>query len=315
MGGRAKGVAADGAHELELGATWFWADMQPELTALFAELGVPTFDQPTGRLLVEAHQGEPAWAFDYPYVDGQRVAGGMSALARALASRLDKDKIKINQKVESVSLLSDGISVKAQSDEFAGGQILLAVPPRLAVSTIAFTPSLPEKTADEWANTATWMAPHAKFIAQYERPFWRDKGLSGDARSQVGPLAEIHDISAEAGSFGALFGFVGVPFATRKQAGEEALLKLCQAQLVRLYGKQAANPVAVYFKDWAADPLTATEADHRAAHTHPDAPTAAVTGEWQDRLTGIASEFSPNFSGYLAGAVEAARLAVAGENV
>jgi len=41
------------------------------------------------------------------------------------------------------------------------------------------------------------------------------------------------------------------------------------------------------------------------------APAAsAVSGRWCGRLTGIASEWSPQFPGYLAGAVEAARLGV-----
>ncbi len=37
------------------------------------------------------------------------------------------------------------------------------------------------------------MAGHAKVVALYERPFWREQGLSGDAISHCGTLAEIHD--------------------------------------------------------------------------------------------------------------------------
>jgi hypothetical protein len=35
------------------------------------------------------------------------------------------------------------------------------------------------------------MAPHAKYLAIYEKPFWRDLGLSGEARSTVGVLGEF----------------------------------------------------------------------------------------------------------------------------
>lgn len=31
-------------------------------------------------------------------------------------------------------------------------------------------------------------------FAIYDRPFWREAGLSGTAQSMVGPLAEIHDV-------------------------------------------------------------------------------------------------------------------------
>ncbi|KFA90172.1 hypothetical protein Q664_29805 [Archangium violaceum Cb vi76] len=56
-----------------------------------------------------------------------------------------------------------------------------------------------------WQHTATWMAPHAKYVAVFDEPFWRRLGLSGEARSRVGPLAEVHDAS-DCGGEAALFG-------------------------------------------------------------------------------------------------------------
>lgn len=43
------------------------------------------------------------------------------------------------------------------------------------------------------------MAPHAKFVALYDRAFWRAAGPSGMAQSRVGPMAEVHDASSEPG--------------------------------------------------------------------------------------------------------------------
>jgi len=44
---------------------------------------------------------------------------------------------------------------------------------------------------------------------------------------------------------------------------------------------------------------------------HPEPPDSVVpTGPWKDRLTGIASEWSVRFPGYLAGAVDAAQRGV-----
>lgn len=57
-------------------------------------------------------------------------------------------------------------------------QVIAAVPPRL-LAKISFTPDLTPDTLQRWRDAATWMAPHAKFIAAYERPFWREAGLSG----------------------------------------------------------------------------------------------------------------------------------------
>lgn len=71
---------------------------------------------------------------------------------------------------------------------------------------------MPATTIERWAETPTWMAPHAKYIALYDHPFWREAGLSGMAQSHVGPMAEIHDASDSNGS-AALFEFIGLPVA------------------------------------------------------------------------------------------------------
>ncbi|MBH5329935.1 FAD-dependent oxidoreductase [Eikenella sp. S3360] len=307
-GGRAAGYDLGDGHALELGATWFWADFQPELAALIRELGLAVFDQPTGKLLVETSAREVS-AADYPYVDGQRIAGGMSKLPDTLAGYLKKENVQLGQKVVAVKQVSDGIEVQTESHTFRGGKLWIAIPPRLAAQ-IAFTPALPEGLLNEWRNTPTWMAPHAKFIALFDRPFWRERGLSGNGRSYAGPMVEIHDISNQDDTFGALFGFVGVPYAARSRLKNGELETLCRAQLVRLFGEEAQSRLQTAFiKDWAAEPLTAAPADLSGSPDHPHAPrNAPASGAWAGRLTGVSAEFSPNFPGYLAGAVEAVRL-------
>jgi monoamine oxidase len=74
-----------------------------------------------------------------------------------------------------------------------------------------------------------------------------------------------------------------------------------------MFGAQAAQPKAEFVKDWAADPLTATAADLTGSAGHGAAPAAtAASGAWRGCLAGIASEWSPRFSGYVAGAIDAA---------
>lgn len=154
------------------------------------------------------------------------------------------------------------------------------------------------------------MAPHAKYVAMYDAPFWRDQGLSGSARSALGPMAEIHDVSMP-GGHAALFGFVGVPARVRRTVTEAELRAHCRAQLGRLFGERAATPVADALKDWAQDALTATATDQDSGGQHGEAPPrCADHGPWQGCLTGIGSEWSQPFPGYLAGAVDAAALGV-----
>jgi monoamine oxidase len=213
--------------------------------------------------------------------------------------------------VRSACLTNEQIDLDAEDSQghittYGAERVLLAVPPRLAVANIEFVPALPDVLSREWRNTATWMAPHAKYLAVYDRSFWRDEGLSGEARSATGPLTEIHDASMPGGS-AALFGFFGVPARTRMHVADDALRAHCRVQLARLFGAQAAEPRFDVVKDWAADPYTAMAMDLDAPAGHVATPAArAAVGGWRDRLVGIASEWSCAYSGYVAGAIDAA---------
>ncbi|MBC7727833.1 MAG: FAD-dependent oxidoreductase [Microbacteriaceae bacterium] len=206
-----------------------------------------------------------------------------------------------------------GAYVELQVETAAGSlntwrvdQVLLALPSRLAKEHIAFDPPLLPKLPRRWRGTPTWMAPQAKYAAFYDTPFWPNQGLSGSARSQHGPIGEIHDVSMP-GGHAALFGFLGVPARVRRGLADDALRTHCRAQLARLFGEAAGRPVADALKDWAADPLTATDDDQDAAGHHAEPPErSSGGGSWLDRLIGVGCEWSLQFSGYLAGAVDAA---------
>lgn len=92
-------------------------------------------------------------------------------------------------------------------------------------------------------------AAHAKVLAVYNKPFWREAGLSGDGVSQTGPLGEIHDASPQSGSSGALFGFASIPPSTRANQGYD-LGRASVEQLAAMFGPEAAKPRNVFLKDW-----------------------------------------------------------------
>ncbi len=302
----------------DLGPAWFWPGYQLELDALVTALGVPRFTQfETGDMLVERSPDAPpmrtpGYANAPP---STRLVGGMAALTDALHSALEPARVITGQAVRRMRCTDsqvelDSVDATGTVTTWQAKHVLLALPPRLAEDGIEFSPALPPDLARQWRDTPTWMAAHAKYIAIYDHPFWREQGLSGEARSAIGPLVEIHDASLP-GSRAALFGFFGVPAHVRSRVQEDVLLAHCRAQLTRLFGPLAAMPRAEVIKDWAREPHTATAADQEAAtqHAAPPASTAA-SGPWRGRVTGIASEWSPQFPGYVAGAVEAAGLGV-----
>lgn len=322
LGGRILPLRDEGGGEVsasgfDLGPTWFWPSIQPRFARLVAALGLRTFAHyAEGDLLVERPgDGAPRRVIGYSEQSGERVLGGMHALIEALAARITTSRVRTGEHVRALRIAGDHVVVESENrvgatTNWRAQTILMALPPRLADATLQFDPALPRELATAWRGTATWMAPHAKYVAVYDTAFWRARGLSGAARSARGPLAEIHDASMP-GAQPALFGFLGVPANVRAGIADEVLRRHCRAQLVRLFGEEAAHPRAEGFKDWARDPMTASAADLLGHPAHEAAPpSVADHGPWKGRLTGMASEWSREFPGYLAGAVDAAERAV-----
>jgi monoamine oxidase len=127
-------------------------------------------------------------------------------------------------------------------------QVIAALPPRLLEASIGFEPAIDPAIRLRWRDTPTWMAPHAKFVAVYDSPFWRSDGLSGMAQSPVGPMGEIHDATTASGA-AALFGFLGIDADRRQTAGTALLTRACLDQLVRLFGDEAGRPAALSVLD------------------------------------------------------------------
>lgn len=305
------------SERFDLGPTWFWPAFQPEFNKLINELKLDKAEQyETGDMMVERQIGPAFRTQGYlSSPSSARLRGSMSSLTDKLRQNLSTKSIITDQQVLNLHFNEEYVALKCQNSagqvtSYRAQQVLLAIPPRLAVSSINFTPSLPNSLVKEWRDTATWMAPHAKYIAIYDTPFWREQGLSGEGRSGRGPLAEFHDASIEHGS-AALFGFFGIPAVNRQNLTHDDLCLNCRAQLVRLFGSKAAKPKAEFIKDWAKDPYTSTEEDLHSQSDHGGAPISNVTsGIWQNRIVGISSEWSPKFPGYLAGAIEAVQLGI-----
>lgn len=312
-GGRVLAATPDALH-VDLGATWFWPEIQPDLAQLLEALGLSVIPQGRpGDMLYERQLNSPVerYATYETSPASFRLKGGMQALTAALERQIPAHRIKTGHQVTAVSRSEqEEVQVHTRTEQgdnpdFRCSHVFLALPPGLAAN-INFIPALPEGVLSDWRNTPTWMAPHAKYVALYKKDFLHPQHLSGDASSRVGPMVEIHDVSEPGSPVTALFGFIGVPATSRSTLGDAALRRLCREQLVRLFGQDAAQPDAEGIKDWAADPFTATEFDLLQTGGHAVPAQIPPQEPWGRCVTGIASEWSPQFSGYLAGAIEAA---------
>lgn len=296
---------------IDLGPSWFWPG-QSNLQSLIAALGLEgsVYEQfSDGLSVIEYGNNQIEHRSGGASMAGSlRIDGGIHRLISALHSQLASDSIKTDSKVVQIKQSTGGVSLQvvqsAKSVDFEAEHVVLGVPPRVVGHSISFVPELPSQQQQILKTIPTWMAAHAKIVAVYDTPFWREQNLSGDAMSQIGPCVEIHDASPRDGNRYALFGFIGIAAADR--AGNESQVKrLTIKQFTRLFGDAASQPLSVHYKDWAADSLTATPLDQ----TPPASGRAMLPeSEWDNRIVWAGTEsagMSGHSNGYLEGAVEA----------
>ena len=301
----------------DLGPSWFWPEIQPRIVNLIARLGLTTYPQhAAGRARYQLRGGEVRETSGYPMEPASwRLRGGMLALIEALEKRIPAAAIQRNQPVCGVEKIAGGARVVVGTLEeepqgcYEARRVILALPPRLAASTILFTPELSPELSQGMLRIGTWMAGQAKFCALYEEPFWRQQGLSGQAFSQCGPMAEVHDGSNGArGPYG-LVGFVGIPAAGRGR--QEVLIEAILVQLGQLFGEQARSPATSFYQDWAREIYTATRYDQAPMREHPFYhPPDGRSGFWNGVMRFAGTETAEHQGGYIEGALAAAERAL-----
>ncbi len=301
----------------DLGPSWFWPG-QAHILGLINELGLAddVFIQAgEGDALYEDNQGNVQRGITGISMAGAyRMQGGIRKITTALSQSMPSKSIISNvavtkienkqEKITSTVLMDD--SAEVISSKF----VVLALPPRVALASIKFTPQFTSVRRDELNAVATWMAGHAKFVSVYNDCFWNQAGLSGDVISHSGPLQEIHDASSKHGELNALFGFVSIQPQYRNQRQVE-VRNMAIAQLTRLFGEPASQPVEVHMKDWAYDVHTSTDYDLEVPKFHPANQIVNVTeSTWRNKLIWSGSESADNSNGFLEGALEASQRSV-----
>ncbi len=236
-------------------------------------------------------------------VDGgaqeRRLVGGVQQLSQALAERLG-DRVHLSAPVRAID---QGRTVRVESDAgaFEAERVVVALPPALA-GRIHFTPALPGRR--DRLSQRMPMGSALKVVAAYDRPFWRERGLSGEALSDRGPLRLVMDDSAHDGSQHALVAFflgeTAVRFTGRPEARKEAALET----LARLFGSEARSPIAYVDQDWIAEPFS------RGCYVGNFGPGVWTTlgralREPCDRIHWAGTETAREWMGYFEGALEA----------
>ncbi|HKN95382.1 MAG TPA: FAD-dependent oxidoreductase, partial [Thermoleophilaceae bacterium] len=96
-----------------------------------------------------------------------------------------------------------------------------------------------------------------KWEAIYDRPFWRDAGLSGQVISDTGPVRSTFDNSPPAGTPGIMFGFIGgADAAAVAKMNESQRRDVVLAQFATWFGDAARTTIGTFEMDWTQEAWT-----------------------------------------------------------
>jgi monoamine oxidase len=178
-----------------------------------------------------------------------RIKGGMQALSDAI-SKPFQDSIKFNHAVKRVTQLDDSVSVEGDGFSFRAKHVIIAIPPVL-INHIEFSPPLPMYKSQLIQKLS--MGIVGKVFGVYEKPFWREKGYSGQVvADEHAPFQTFFDSSPADSSYGVLLAFCIADRARNFFAKDEAPRKQIALEAFgKYFGKEATQPLHYIDHCWA----------------------------------------------------------------
>ena len=183
----------------------------------------------------------------------ERFVGGSQLVSEKLAHKLGH-RVVLHSPVRSIHQHGNGVTVTSDRLVVHAKQVIVAIPPVL-LSRIHFSPDVPRMRR----NLAKRIIPGhlIKWEAVYDRPFWRDSGLSGQVISDTGPVRSTFDNSPPSGKPGILFGFIGGTEADAvAKLSASARRSVVLGQFVTYFGQQAGMPTGDFEMDWTTEAWT-----------------------------------------------------------
>ncbi|TDN91959.1 NAD(P)/FAD-dependent oxidoreductase [Microbacterium sp. BK668] len=210
-------------------------------------------------LLMAASAGSYSHLVDADFILDKRVVGGLQQVPLLLAERLGDD-VFLGQPVRSLEWTpatgsaAGGVTAVTDTHTVHARYAILAHAPVL-YCRIQFVPALPRLQHQMHQHIS--MGFVIKVHAVYDRPFWREQGLSGTAFSPYELSHEAYDNTNHGDERGTLVGFVSDRNADDvfRLSAEERRERILES-LSHYYGPEAKNPVVYYESDWGSEEWT-----------------------------------------------------------
>jgi monoamine oxidase len=168
-----------------------------------------------------------------------RFIGGSQILPLKLAAQLGRDVV-LGAPVRAIEQTGSGVRVHCDVETVNARRVIVAIPPVVAAG-VRFSPGLPagRRIVHRHFNPGSI----TKVAAVYDRPFWREQGLTGQVVATGFPISVAYDDSPPDSRPGVVFGFVGGDNARRYNAlAPAARRRAVVDQLEAFFGPAARRP-------------------------------------------------------------------------
>ena len=178
------------------------------------------------------------------------LRGGSQQLCERIATELGDD-VLLGSPATAIKHDANGVSIKVGRRRVKAAKAIVAVSPAVA-ARIDYEPGLPSRDA---LGQRTPMGAYMKGVAIYDRAWWRDRGLSGLAFADRGPVQMTVDASPPGGAPGVLIGFVtGAPARAVAELEPDARRHAVLEAMAAAVGPEAANPRSYRDFNWIEEP-------------------------------------------------------------
>ena len=249
-----------------------------------------------------------------------RVRGGTHQLSERLAQRLGA-RVLLDEEVFRIAgwdgaAAADGgvgtgtgvVTVTTAHRTLRCDRVVVAVPPTMA-TRLSYDPPLP--AGRDLAQSHMMPGDVLKFQVEYDRPFWREAGLSGTVLSLETDVSLVYDNCVPDSPAGILVAFVeGRHARAFHDIGEQERARRIVDDLTVFFGDAAARPTEVLQRNWSEEPYTRGCYGGRFATglwTTVGAHLAAPTGQ----IHWAGAETARVWNGYIDGAIRSGQRAAA----
>jgi monoamine oxidase len=225
---------------------------------------------------------------------------GSQELSKRLAQSLGEGVV-LCAPARRIAQDAEGVRIETDAGTWRAPRAIVAIPPILS-ARIEYDPPLPAARAALAQRFP--MGAAIKCIALYERAFWRERGFSGEAIGDGGPVGFVLDASKAGGRQPALVGFVeGATARLWSARPPDERRRAVLRDFAGFFGPEAERPSEYLELDWTAEAWTG---GCSAGFTTPGALSrfGPALREPVGRIHWAGSETASEWFGYMEGAIE-----------